>query len=223
MSRLSKRLELDGNAGSLEAMLECPSGVAPGDTVPAVAVVCHPHPQFEGTMLNKVVHTLARSAVDCGLPALRFNYRGVGKSAGSYDEGHGETDDAETACNTVSAMFDSKRLVLMGFSFGAGVALRLAERIPVSALVAAAPPVGRLGVPEIIRSAAPWQVVQGTADELVDAAAVAAWVGTQSPEPELVMMDGVSHFFHGNLTAMRRDVRGFIGRTLGLALPEDGD
>lgn len=217
MAVTSHRLELAGPAGTLEAMLESPERIRAGDDVPAVAVICHPHPQFQGTMLNKVVHTLARSATDCGMPALRFNYRGVGSSAGEYDDGNGETDDADFACRKITSMFSTQRLVLMGFSFGAGVALRLAQRIPLTALVAAAPPVGRLGVPERIEFSTPWQVIQGTADELVDASAVEAWTREQMPTPDLVMMEGVSHFFHGNLTALRQEVRRFLVPSLELS------
>ncbi len=228
MSVVSTRITIDGPAGALEAMLEHPTAVdpatmAPGtaDQVPAVAVVCHPHPQFQGTMLNKVVHTLARSAIDCGLPALRFNYRGVGKSEGVYDNGLGETDDAEAVVGEAQRLFGTVPLVLMGFSFGAGVALRVAQRVSPAALVAAAPPVGRLGVPEQVGMSVPWQVVQGTADELVDSTAVERWAATQTPPPELVMMDGVSHFFHGSLTTMRKDVRAFLIRSL--ELPDSKD
>lgn len=221
MSVTSQRLELTGPAGTLEAMLECPEGIGPGDSVPAVAVVCHPHPQFQGTMLNKVVHTLARSATDCGIPALRFNYRGVGKSDGTYDDGLGETLDGEAACREAGSLFGHPRLVLMGFSFGAGVALRLAQRLPAAALVAAAPPVGRLGVPDPIDFTTPWQVIQGTDDELVDADAVQRWARSQFPEPDIVMMDGVSHFFHGNLTSLRRDARQFLAGALNLPTVND--
>lgn len=220
MSVSSNRIQIEGPAGILEALLEYPAGLDPDAPVPAVAVVCHPHPQFQGTMLNKVVHTLARSATDCGMPALRFNYRGVGKSAGAYDDGNGETDDGEAVCREAGKRFDHAPLVLMGFSFGAGVALRLAQRIPAAALVTAAPPVGRLGVPESVSFTVPWQVIQGTADELVDARAVADWANTQTPPPELVLMDGVSHFFHGNLTTLRGHVRDFLSRALDLPLAQ---
>lgn len=186
-----------------------------------MAVVCHPHPQFQGTMLNKVVHTLSRTATDVNVPAMRFNYRGVGQSSGGYDEGRGETDDAQAACDEMRSLFGERPLILMGFSFGAGVVLRLAERLPTAAVVAAAPPVGRLGVPDPVGFTCPWQVIQGTADELVDAAAVSSWAGAQQPLPELVEMDGVSHFFHGNLTAVRREASGFLTRSLNLAATTD--
>ncbi|MFK8028866.1 MAG: alpha/beta hydrolase [Gammaproteobacteria bacterium] len=220
----STRLAFEGPSGNIEAMLDSPDGIEPDsssdlDAVPAVAVVCHPHPQFQGTMLNKVVHTLSRSAVDCGIPALRFNYRGVGKSAGVYDEGRGETDDAEAACDYAFSLFGERPLVLMGFSFGAGVALRLAQRRTSVALIAAAPPVGRLGVPDTVTFDMPWQIIQGNADELVDAADVQTWAGAQEPPPEFVMMEGVSHFFHGNLTSLRHDARLFLTRSL--SLPSD--
>ncbi len=213
----SQRLFFDGPVGTIEAMLECPDGLEPGVKVPAVAVVCHPHPQFQGTMLNKVVHTLARSAIDCGIPALRFNYRGVGKSLGDYDEGRGETDDAEAACTYVDTLFGEAPLVLMGFSFGSSVALRLAGRNEPVALVVAAPPVGRLGNPSTVEFAMPWQVIQGTADELVDYVEVETWAKSQVPPPQLVVMDGVSHFFHGNLTLLRQDVRAFLIHSLDLS------
>ncbi|MEM7082439.1 MAG: alpha/beta fold hydrolase [Pseudomonadota bacterium] len=209
----TERFLFDGPAGALEAMLELPESLPA--TPAAVAVVCHPHPQFQGTMLNKVVHTLARSALDNGWPALRFNYRGVGKSEGNYDEGRGETDDALAACELMTARFNAP-LVLMGFSFGAGVSLRLASRNypsnAISAVLSAAPPVGRLGVPDDLAITVPWLVIQGSADELVDAQLVKRWAEQQSPTPELVMLDGVSHFFHGSLTVLRQHAVDFLHR-----------
>ena len=114
--------------GLLEGLLRLPDGMAAsasdGEARPAhAAVVCHPHPQFGGTMHNKVVFRLAAALVEHGIPALRFNFRGVGRSTGSYDEGRGEADDVRAALAALAARYPGVPLLLAGFSFGAWVGL----------------------------------------------------------------------------------------------------
>ncbi|HEX6928138.1 MAG TPA: alpha/beta hydrolase, partial [Gammaproteobacteria bacterium] len=116
----SERFYIDGPVGRLEAVLETPPDMIVPD---AVAVVCHPHPQHQGTMLNKVAHTLARSFVQLGAPALRFNFRGVGGSEGAFADAVGEVDDALAALDYLRARWPEARLWLGGFSFGAQVSL----------------------------------------------------------------------------------------------------
>jgi len=209
----TEHLTIPGPAGALEAVLELPAAAAPG----AIAVVCHPHPLHEGTMHNKVAHTLARAALGHGAPALRFNFRGVGASAGAYSEGLGETDDALAAVAWLRARHPGASLWLMGFSFGAMVALRAAAALAAAgrapaALVTVAPAVGRFRPDQPPAPAVPWLLCQGEADELVDAAAVAAWAARQAPPPEIARFAGVSHFFHGHLHELRDAVAGFLGR-----------
>ena len=203
----SERHTIGGPAGPLEVLLEEP-GAAPAR---AIAVVCHPHPQFQGTMDNKVAHTLARAALGCGAAALRFNFRGVGRSAGSYADGIGETEDALAAVAWLRARHPALPLWLMGFSFGAMVALRAVAKAQPAKLVTVAPAVTRFLPDHPPSPAIPWLLVQGLADELVDADAVRAWAAQRSPAPQLHEMPGVSHFFHGHLHELRAAVADFLG------------
>ena len=205
----AEQLSIPGPAGPLEAVLEHPGAPVAG----RIAVVCHPHPLHHGTLHNKVAHTLARAALGLGAPALRFNFRGVGRSAGSFADGVGETDDALAAAGWLQARHPGADLWLMGFSFGAMVALRAAAARPPARLVTVAPAVARFRADQPPPPAVPWLLVQGGADELVDAAEVEAWAARQSPAPELVSFPGVSHFFHGHLHELRDAVAGFLART----------
>ncbi len=174
------------------------------------AVVCHPHPLHGGTLQNKVVHTLARVFVDLGLPTLRFNYRGVGASAGRYDQGIGETDDALAVIAYGRRRWPNASVSLAGFSFGAMVALRAASRgAPVRRLVSIAPAVGRTSEPPPARPDCPWLIVQGDADEIVDAGQIAAFARRFSPPPQLRVLAGVDHFFHGRLRELHDVVMTF--------------
>lgn len=193
-------LFLPGPAGALEALLEYPAVRPPA----AIAVVCHPHPQQQGTMLNKVVHTLARALNELGLVALRFNFRGTGASAGSWDEGRGEAADVQAACDFLRAREPGRPLWLAGFSFGGAMAARVAARGGVDRLVTVAPPpwlLGLDGLPAL--PACPWLLVQGEDDEVVPLAAQRRWLDERQAPLELVTMDGVGHFFHGHLTDLR--------------------
>ena len=199
---------IDGPAGALEARAEDP---APDATAAVVGVICHPHPLYGGTMQNKVVHTLARAMQELGAPTVRFNFRGVGASAGEHDQGRGEIDDAVSAASWARRRWRCDRLWLAGFSFGAAVALQAAPRLSPERLVTVAPPVGRLGPDRMpLRPASDWLIVQGDADELVDAAEVARWAAAYDPRPELAILNGAEHFFHGRLTELRELVKGFL-------------
>jgi alpha/beta superfamily hydrolase len=193
-------LTLDGPAGRIEALLDTPSGAL----APAVAVVCHPHPQHQGTMLNKVVHTIGRALNDLQIPALRFNFRGVGASEGAYADGVGETEDALAVVAWARRRYPGTDLWLAGFSFGAAVAIRAAAASPCRQLITVAPPVARMA--SLVADPGPdcpWLLVQGTADEVVQAADVEAWARTRTPQPDLVLLPEVDHFFHGRLTLLR--------------------
>jgi uncharacterized protein len=197
-------LVVAGPVGSLEAYTTCPQlGGAK-----ASAVICHPHPLHGGTMHNKVVHTLARSLTEIGLKTVRFNFRGVGASAGAYGEGRGETDDVLAVLDWVRARRPGDQLWLAGFSFGAYVALRAAARFPVAQMVLVAPPVhlhAELGIPPTPR--APLLVLQGEEDEVVSPAAVKDWLDTLQPRPAVRLFPGVGHFFHGRLNDLRLAVQ----------------
>jgi len=193
-------LSIQGPAGQIEALLECPRAAE----LRRVAVICHPHPLHQGTMQNKVVHTLARAMLELGAAALRFNFRGVGASEGQHADGVGEVGDAMAACAWMRERFPGCELLLAGFSFGAMVACATAVTVRPAQLVAVAPPVERTR--ELLAGrhpGVPWLIVQGDADGVVPSAGVLAWVAELAPPPELVVLPGVDHFFHGSLTRLR--------------------
>jgi alpha/beta superfamily hydrolase len=201
----SQPVAIDGPAGSIEAMVEDPGGAAA-----MYAVVCHPHPLHGGTMDNKVVTTVARGCHDGGVPTLRFNFRGVGSSAGAFDGGLGETADAQAVADWGARRWSGRALLLAGFSFGAYVALRLAQQRPVQQLIAIAPPVGRFDFSGLEAPAGRWVIVQGDADEVVDPSAVRAWAASIDPAPRVELLAGVGHFFHGRLN----ELRGIVSREI---------
>jgi alpha/beta superfamily hydrolase len=196
-----------GPAGPLEARVEDPS---PGLAPPIVGVVCHPHPLYGGTMQNKVVHTLARAMQQQGAATVRFNFRGVGRSEGRYDAGPGELEDALVACAWARRRWNCDALWLAGFSFGAAVALQAAAAVGPRALVTVAPPVGRLIVDPVRRPDCPWLVVQGDQDELVECATVREWVAAFDEPPQVRVLEGAEHFFHGRLGELRAAVMEFL-------------
>jgi len=187
-----------GPAGLMEGLMDHPVA-APT----AVAVVCHPHPLQGGSMQNKVSYMLARAFNDLGAVSLRFNFRCVGKSVGSFDHGVGETDDALAAIDWLSARRPGLPLWLGGFSFGSYVALRAQSRRPVQRLVTVAPAVERFDTHDIQLPDYPWLLVQGDADDVVSPQAVLAWARSLAKPPRIVELSGAGHFFHGRLNELR--------------------
>ncbi len=190
---------IEGSAGAIECLVE---EVSDGPRA-ASAVICHPHPLFGGSMDNKVVHTLSRALHRLGISTVRFNFRGVGKSAGEHDEGRGETDDALRVTDWLQQRLPAEALWLAGFSFGAWIAMRAASARDCQQLITVAPPVQRFAITDEPQPECDWLIVQGAADELVDSAAVVKWVNELQPGPELVVLPEVDHFFHGALTELR--------------------
>lgn len=201
-----EKLDIPGPAGVLEALLETPSVNEPRGS----AVVCHPHPQHGGTMHNKVAYTVARSFVHSDFRALRFNFRGVQGSAGEYDEGVGELDDALAALDWMRQRFKSGPLWLAGFSFGAAIAIRAAIEAPVNGLVTVAPAVSRFAAGLEEQPRCPWLIVQGDQDDIVDVDETVRWVDELLPGPELVILPEAEHFFHGKLIDLRETVTHFL-------------
>ena len=199
-------LAIAGPAGRIEAALDLPEPDAVPQ--PVLAIVCHPLPTEGGSMHNKVVTMTARALRESGITTLRFNFRGVGQSEGVFDDGQGELDDLRAVAAWARAEHPDKALWLAGFSFGAWVSLRAAVELGAAALVSIAPPVGRswsfddIAIPSI-----PWLLIQGEADEIVDAGAVFEWVATLPTPPRLVKMPDTSHFFHRKLIDLRGAVK----------------
>jgi alpha/beta superfamily hydrolase len=201
MSLREERLSIEGQAGALEAIVE-DTGL-PGSSY---AVLCHPHPLKGGTMDNKVVTTVARALRETGIPTLRFNFRGVGSSAGEFDQGAGETADAEAAASWGAGRWPGRTLVLAGFSFGGYVAWRLARKRKPRCLITVAPAILEIDASANDVPECPWLIIQGDADEVVEPAAVIDWVNGLRPKPRLVVLPGVGHFFHGRLADLRQVV-----------------
>ena len=205
----TERLTIAGPAGDLEALLETPANA---DSA-RVAVICHPHPVYGGTMTNKVVHVLAKTCSERGVPAVRFNFRGVGASAGDYDEGVGETQDALAVIDWALQRFPGAGLWLAGFSFGGAIAVRAARSRDAQRLITVAPAVHRFAVAGAELPRCPWLLVQGDQDELVDAGEIQRWVATLAHPPQLALLPGVDHFFHGRLNELRSVVLEWLEST----------
>lgn len=195
---------LPGPAGTLEVAVAVPDAAS---ARAGTAVVCHPNPTQGGTMRNKVVTMLERSLRESGLATVRFNFRGVGASTGSFDHGDGERGDLVAVVQWVRKNRPDDALWLAGFSFGSYIALSCARSLDADALVTVAPPVDRFECSELATPACPWLVVQGEADEVVDPAAVFAWIETLDPAPTLVRMPETGHFFHRRLMDLRGAVK----------------
>ena len=205
----STGVTIPGPTGVLEGAIDASS-----DAAAAVAVICHPHPQQQGTMQNKVVTTVARAFAHLGATPVRFNFRGVGGSAGFFDGADGERNDALAVVAWSRERWPGRRLYLAGFSFGAAVALAIASRVAPSGLVTVAPPVSRLPA-SFAPPACPWLLVHGGADEVVPAEPVVAWSATLAMPPRLVLLDGVGHFFHGRLGTLGDSVTEFFAADFG--------
>lgn len=203
---ISEAVFLEGPVGQLEAVFEAPSDLKLAGAV----VVCHPHPQHGGTMHNKVAHTLARAFVRMGFAALRFNFRGTENSDGRFDNGVGELDDARAAIAWMRARQPGVPFWLAGFSFGAAIAVHAAVEESVDGLISVAPAVSRFasGLPS--QPECPWLIVQGDEDELVGVDETIEWVNSLSPGPELLILSGAEHFFHGRLIDLRQAVTEFV-------------
>ncbi len=161
-------------------------------------------------MHNKVAHTLARAFVRLGFRTLRFNFRGTEASEGSYDEGVGELDDALAAAEWLRAGGGEGPLWIAGFSFGAAIAVRAAKPARADGVVAVAPAIYRFARGVVSMPQCPFLVVQGDEDELVDVQETIEWVNGLEPGPELLVMPGAEHFFHGRLVELRDAVTAFV-------------
>lgn len=207
MKITSKAYTIQGPVGEIEAVLDLPETV---NNEGFVAVNCHPHSLHGGTMTNKVVHTVSRSIAGLGIPSLRFNFRGVGKSSGEYDEGKGEQEDLLAVVQWIQREYPGAELLLSGFSFGSFVSAFAANKIKPSMLLSVAPPVKRFDFDGFERPACEWNVIMGTQDELVEFQDVENWIGSFERPPYLLAMSEASHFFHGRLIELREHVERLV-------------
>ena len=195
MPAQSRRAFVAGAAGRIECAVDTPEGGA----ARGVALVAHPHPLYGGSLDNKVAQTLARAFVELGYEAWRPNFRGVGQTEGSHDEGRGEREDLLA----VLAHAGARRPALAGFSFGAALVAQVAQRIEAERLVLVGLAVNRLPVPKV---APDTLVIHGEQDSTVPLADVFDWARPQ--DLPVVVMPGADHFFHRRLGLLRAIVKG---------------
>ena len=196
--KTTERYVIDGPAGALEVVVNAQAAAPRG-----IALVAHPHPQQGGTLDNKVVQTLAKTFFALGYASVRFNFRGVGKSGGAYDDGIGETADALAALAHAKGRFGDAPVVLAGFSFGTFVQTRVAATAPAERMVLVGPAVTRFGGTAV---PADTIVIHGEEDDVVPLAAVLDWARPQ--ELPVVVFPGCGHFFHGRLPQLQRTIAG---------------
>jgi uncharacterized protein len=191
---------LPGPAGNLEAIL-----IQPESPPQAAAVICHAHPLHGGMMHFKVVFRVAKALQACGLAALRFNFRGVGLSAGRHDYGIGERDDVSAALDEMQRRYPSLPIVLGGFSFGSHMALRVAAHDPrPAALLALGFPIESVPDPEFALAVrVPRLFVQGERDQFGGRGAITPWVDSLPPPRCLRIVEGSDHFFTGHLETLQ--------------------
>jgi uncharacterized protein len=206
MNSQTERLTLQGAVGQIEALRDLPERPSKG-----LAIICHPHPLFGGTMDNKVVQTLARAFVQAGWTALRFNFRGVGQSSGTYDEGRGEADDLRGLIKSLAPA--GSALAIAGFSFGSFVASQVFAEAALShdlqKIVMVGTAASRFAVASIPSELHDkLLVVHGESDDTVPLQSVMDWARPQVIA--VTVVPGVGHFFHGQLPLLR----GLVARHL---------
>lgn len=206
------KIDLHSDAGRLMAIHDLPQGPHnPGG--PRAAVVCHPHPQHGGTMDNKVVFTVAKALTRRGLHVIRFNFRGVGGSEGTHDEGVGEQNDVQAAMDHAAELVGggAGSLLVAGFSFGSWVGIGAAAQDDrVAGLLAVAPPVNFYDFSAAVETAKPLSVIYALEDELVSAQAVQDWLATVDRPHLVTPVPRAGHLFHGRLQAIRAGVAATI-------------
>lgn len=191
---------ITGKAGNIEVLITRPEILT--EQTPVV-IISHPHPLYGGSMSNKVVYILAKAFSELGAITVRFNFRGVGKSAGKYNDGIGEAEDLQLIAAEYKKWCPQAPIWLAGFSFGAYVTTRAQAVIKPEKLLLVAPPVSMYPFDELDEITIPWTVIQGGQDEVIDASAVKNWVLQRPNPPNFIWMEGAGHFFHGKLNEVK--------------------
>ncbi len=208
MPRRIESLFIPGPAGRLEALLEEPEDTAPT----GAALVCHPHPRHGGTMHNKVVYRIARGLRRAGHVVLRFNYRGVNLSEGSYAQGEGELEDAKSALDLLRARYPALPLTLAGFSFGARIVLHLgcasSEGEVPRRIIAVGFPAAYANRSHLEGCSAPRIFVHSTRDEYGSVAELTGIVERLNEPKKLILIDAQDHFFAGALDSLEDTITG---------------
>jgi alpha/beta superfamily hydrolase len=205
---IHRNIFIKGPAGRLESLFWNPSRSHSPDGKPTIgAVICHPHPLFSGSMHNKVVNQAARTLDRLGVPSLRFNFRGVGTSAGKHDRGHGERDDVRAALDHLAGEFPGISLLVAGFSFGCWVGLRVGcEDSRVKELIGLGPPVGDSDFSYLATCDKPRLFILGEKDQYGSPAQleelIATFPKTTQRVTKAVIVPGADHFLTGHLEKM---------------------
>jgi alpha/beta superfamily hydrolase len=208
------------NINMSDVILHGPSGRLEGRYYPAsnpespIALVCHPHPLYGGTMNNKVAYTLYKSLAESGMSVLRFNFRGVGNSEGVFDNGQGESNDAAAALEWLESMHPNNQgCFITGFSFGSWVALQLLMRRPeTDGFIAISPPAHKYSYDFLAPCPAPGLIIQGTNDEVVPKESVDQLVVKLKTQVSVdyKIVDGADHFFTHQLDIVDQHIKSFI-------------
>ena len=202
MNAHTQRFSITGAAGALECALDLPDS----SEVRGLALVAHPHPLYGGTMDNKIAQPLARAFVALGYVAVRMNFRGVGKSEGEHDAGHGETDDMALLLAHMQKQYPNVPVALAGFSFGTFVQSQLQQRLiaqgtPAERLVLVGSAAGKWAMPDVPENTI---LIHGELDETIPLSAVLDWARPQ--DLPVIVIPGADHFFHRKLQHIKNFV-----------------
>ncbi len=205
VSANEKAMMLQGLAGDLETKVN--GGQAIEADKPMIALLCHPHSLHGGTMNNKVVTTLAKAFKELEIPSIRFNFRGVGRSQGDFDQGVGESNDLLKIMADLESLVPDHQLILAGFSFGAYVSYRAAWQNTPALLMSIAPAVNHGDFRAYDTVPKPWHVLVADQDEIVPKEDILAWHQLVKPKPSLHRFAESSHFFHGQLIELKQTIK----------------
>ena len=215
--------EIAGPAGLLEALLDEPSPSSRvndegllerghGGMLRAAVAFAHPHPQYGGTMHTKVVYQSAKALSRIGCAVLRFNFRGVGRSAGTFDNGPGEMDDFRAGLDFLRDRYPSVPLWAGGMSFGAWIALTVGAEDPrVSTLIGIAPPLSRYDFDAVAQSTKPKFLIQGERDEICALREMREFYARAAEPKELVVIDTANHLFDGKVSEVAEAIEELLG------------
>jgi len=208
---MEETVRIDVDTIALDGRLAVPPGATAG------AVVCHPHPQFGGSMENDLVIALTRALGAAGLATLRFDFRGVGASGGQYDDGRGEIEDTRAAAAALRKRLEVPRVTLVGYSFGSVMALRagIADPERTAAIVAIAPPVRMLGLDFLAGCTVPLAFVTGDRDQFCPLATLESARTRHAPASTLGLVPGADHFFGAHLDPLARRVVELVRANVG--------
>jgi alpha/beta superfamily hydrolase len=191
-----------GGVGILEAILTMPNKRCGA----YIALLGHPHPLQGGSMTNKVVTTMARAFKELGIPSIRFNFRGVGQSAGNYDAGMGESEDMLILRQLWLDNYPNNHIIWAGFSFGSYVAYRACARSNHGLLLTIAPPIHHYSYQEWLPTPNPWVIFQGDCDEIVPLSLILDFAACTDPVLSVVRFSDAGHFFHNHLIVLKSEI-----------------